>query len=55
MRVCPACRSTQVQALRSIEPYLGLEKLYVLGTNCTDNGPRQVGPTRRAWHGVCST
>ncbi|KAL4421293.1 hypothetical protein ABPG75_010584 [Micractinium tetrahymenae] len=31
----------QVQALRSIEPYLGLEKLYVLGTNCTDNGPRQ--------------
>ena len=33
----------QVQALRSIEPYLQLEKLYVLGTNCTDNGPRQVG------------
>ena len=32
----------QVQALRSIEPYLGLEKLYVLGTNCTDNGPRKV-------------
>ncbi|KAI3423955.1 hypothetical protein D9Q98_009789 [Chlorella vulgaris] len=31
----------QVQALRSIEPYLGLEKLYVLGTNCVDNGPRQ--------------
>ncbi|PSC76507.1 7-hydroxymethyl chlorophyll a chloroplastic [Micractinium conductrix] len=31
----------QVQALRSIEPYLGLEKLYVLGTNCTDNGPRK--------------
>jgi coenzyme F420-reducing hydrogenase beta subunit len=31
----------QVQALRSIEPHLGLEKLYVLGTNCVDNGPRQ--------------
>jgi hypothetical protein len=30
----------QVQAVRSIEPYLGLEKLYVMGTNCTDNGPR---------------
>jgi hypothetical protein len=31
----------QVQALRSVEKYLGLEQLYVLGTNCTDNGPRQ--------------
>ncbi|KAG2498592.1 hypothetical protein HYH03_003343 [Edaphochlamys debaryana] len=31
----------QVQALRAIEPHLGLEKLYVLGTNCVDNGPRQ--------------
>ncbi|EFN50942.1 hypothetical protein CHLNCDRAFT_55433 [Chlorella variabilis] len=31
----------QVQALRSIEPHLQLEKLYVLGTNCVDNGPRQ--------------
>ncbi|GFR45129.1 hypothetical protein Agub_g6509 [Astrephomene gubernaculifera] len=30
----------QVQALRSIEPYLGLDALYVLGTNCVDNGPR---------------
>ncbi|KAK3244839.1 hypothetical protein CYMTET_45566 [Cymbomonas tetramitiformis] len=30
----------QVQALRSIEKYLGLEKLYIMGTNCTDNGPR---------------
>ncbi|PNH06770.1 7-hydroxymethyl chlorophyll a reductase, chloroplastic [Tetrabaena socialis] len=30
----------QVQALRAIEPYLGLDKLYVLGTNCVDNGPR---------------
>ncbi|GLI70429.1 hypothetical protein VaNZ11_015337 [Volvox africanus] len=30
----------QVQALRAVEPYLGLEKLYVLGTNCVDNGPR---------------
>jgi len=27
-----------VSALRAVEPYLGLEKLYVLGTNCTDNG-----------------
>jgi 7-hydroxymethyl chlorophyll a reductase len=24
-----------------VEPYLGLEKLYVMGTNCTDNGPRE--------------
>ncbi|KMZ65877.1 7-hydroxymethyl chlorophyll a reductase, chloroplastic [Zostera marina] len=31
----------QVQALRSIEKYLGLEKLYVLGTNCVDNGTRE--------------
>jgi 7-hydroxymethyl chlorophyll a reductase len=31
----------QVQALRAIEPYLNLEKLYVLGTNCVDNGPRK--------------
>jgi len=31
----------QVQALRSVEPYLNLEKLYVLGTNCVDNGPRK--------------
>ncbi|GMH45828.1 hypothetical protein BSKO_13791 [Bryopsis sp. KO-2023] len=31
----------QVQALRSIEKYLSLEKLYVLGTNCVDNGTRQ--------------
>ena len=31
----------QVQALRSIEQHLGLEKLYVLGTNCVDNGPRK--------------
>lgn len=31
----------QVQALRSIEPHLNLDKLYVLGTNCVDNGPRQ--------------
>ncbi|KAH0470061.1 hypothetical protein IEQ34_001619 [Dendrobium chrysotoxum] len=27
-------------ALRSVEKYLGLEKLYVLGTNCVDNGTR---------------
>ncbi|KAF6144355.1 hypothetical protein GIB67_024582 [Kingdonia uniflora] len=31
----------QVQALRSIEQHLNLEKLYVLGTNCVDNGPRE--------------
>ncbi|XP_020598507.1 7-hydroxymethyl chlorophyll a reductase, chloroplastic [Phalaenopsis equestris] len=31
----------QVQALRSVEKYLGLEKLYVLGTNCVDNGTRR--------------
>ena len=31
----------QVQALRSIEQHLGLEKLYVLGTNCVDNGARK--------------
>lgn len=31
----------QVQALRSVEKYLGLQKLYVLGTNCVDNGHRQ--------------
>lgn len=30
----------QVQALRAVEPYLGLEKLYIVGTNCVDNGPR---------------
>lgn len=29
----------QVQALRSVEKYLGLDALYVLGTNCVDNGP----------------
>ncbi len=31
----------QVQALRAVEKYLNLEKLYVLGTNCVDNGPRE--------------
>lgn len=31
----------QVQALRMVEKYLGLEKLYVLGTNCVDNGTRE--------------
>ena len=30
----------QVQSVRAIEKYLPCEKLYVLGTNCTDNGPR---------------
>jgi hypothetical protein len=33
-------RRAQVQALRAIERYLGLDALYVLGTNCVDNGPR---------------
>lgn len=32
---------SKVQALRSVEPYLGLDALYVLGTNCVDNGPRE--------------
>ena len=27
-----------VSALRGVEHHLGLEKLYVMGTNCTDNG-----------------
>jgi 7-hydroxymethyl chlorophyll a reductase len=31
----------QVQALRTISKYLKIEKLFVLGTNCTDNGPRE--------------
>ena len=31
----------QVQAVRKVEKYLGLEKLYVLGTNCVDNGTRE--------------
>jgi 7-hydroxymethyl chlorophyll a reductase len=31
-----------VQALRAVEPHLGLDALYVLGTNCTDNG-REAG------------
>ncbi|KAJ8490263.1 hypothetical protein OPV22_011984 [Ensete ventricosum] len=31
----------QVQALRSVEKYLDLDKLYVLGTNCVDNGTRE--------------
>ena len=35
------CNWVQVQALRSVEKYLQLEKLYVLGTNCVDNGPRE--------------
>ncbi len=41
----PPCRLRPAipTALRSIEPHLQLEKLYVLGTNCVDNGPRQVG------------
>lgn len=45
-RTCPSALSAlqaaamQVQALRAIEQYLGLDALYVLGTNCVDNGPR---------------
>ena len=31
-----------VQALRSVEKYLGLEALYVVGTNCTDNGRKET-------------
>ncbi|KAH1229196.1 7-hydroxymethyl chlorophyll a reductase, chloroplastic [Glycine max] len=31
----------EVQALRSVEHHLNLDKLYVLGTNCVDNGTRQ--------------
>ncbi|KAI3859794.1 hypothetical protein MKW92_040673 [Papaver armeniacum] len=31
----------QVQALRSVEQHLNLEKFYVLGTNCVDNGTRE--------------
>lgn len=31
----------QVQALRSVSKHLSLDKLFVLGTNCTDNGPRE--------------
>ena len=31
----------QVQALRSVEKHLGLDALYVVGTNCVDNGPRE--------------
>lgn len=30
----------QVQAVRSIEKYLDVDKLYILGTNCVDNGHR---------------
>ena len=30
----------QVRAIRAVQPYLNIEKLYVLGTNCTDNGTR---------------
>lgn len=31
----------QVQALRSVEKYLPCSKLYVMGTNCVDNGKRE--------------
>ena len=32
----------QIQALRSVERHLGLEKLFVLGTNCVDNAPARA-------------
>lgn len=31
----------QVQALRSVQKYLPCKELYVVGTNCVDNGPRK--------------
>ena len=31
----------QVQALRAVEEHLPIEKLYVMGTNCVDNGHRK--------------
>lgn len=30
-----------MQALRSVEQHLNLERLYVMGTNCVDNGPKE--------------
>jgi 7-hydroxymethyl chlorophyll a reductase len=33
-----------VTALRGVEPYLGLDALYVVGTNCTDNGRAETLP-----------
>lgn len=36
----------QVQALRSVEEDLGLDELYVLGTNCVDN-PRDSEAGKR--------
>ncbi|KAF0888522.1 hypothetical protein E2562_014741 [Oryza meyeriana var. granulata] len=38
---CFSYLSNVTTALRSVEQYLGLEKLYVLGTNCVDNGTRE--------------
>lgn len=36
------CKSNFLTAaLRSVEKHLGLDKLYVLGTNCVDNGTRE--------------
>ncbi|OIV98865.1 hypothetical protein TanjilG_21200 [Lupinus angustifolius] len=34
------CLETYLRSLRSVERYLNLDKLYVLGTNCVDNGTR---------------
>jgi len=31
----------QVRAIRAVQPYLNVDNLYVLGTNCTDNGTRE--------------
>lgn len=33
-----------VTALRAVEPYLELDALYVMGTNCTDNGKAETLP-----------
>ena len=33
-----------VTALRAVEPHLGLDALYVMGTNCTDNGRKETLP-----------
>lgn len=33
-----------VTALRAVEPHLALDQLYVMGTNCTDNGKAETLP-----------
>ena len=45
----------QVQAVRAVQGGLGLEALFVMGTNCTDNGPREGLDTfLRVRFGVCA-